>query len=307
MRILSAFLELVFRVVTGLLLAATLAVALWLTCLSAWIAVAVTIAASFTFMPARVRGRTWIVERAIWLLSLMVGCAFLWEPIAEEVGERLEFLRQTKDREGPSSFTAVDLFAVYGLNAALAAGGWLVGFPEVAKETLLLTVRADGDARTWRSDFAMRSPKVRAALKHLIEAEARQGFTGTLPSETVSWSAYSPNVDSLRVALALNSPLYLRAASRKEAGRRWVDVEGSAEIAYPRHALVPLARLGNGDVLKLDEGLFWVLQQRGWLHPYVARWTWSMAVDDPRLSDLVTVERSPREERFNWVVLHVFR
>ena len=51
----------------------------------------------------------------------------------------------------------------------------------------------------------------------------------------------------------------------------------------------------RGQRLFLEEGLFWVLQERGWLHPYRAVWRWSVAADDPRLDELDEPVRDLRE------------
>jgi hypothetical protein len=97
--------------------------------------------------------------------------------------------------------------------------------------------------------------------------------------------------DSLRVALALNSPLHIEATAYREA-RGWrLELRGRAAARYPRRSRTELGRL-FGQALVIEEGLFAALQDAGWLHPYEAVWTWSVAEGDPRLEDLRTPERT---------------
>jgi hypothetical protein len=109
--------------------------------------------------------------------------------------------------------------------------------------------------------------------------------------------------DSLRVALALNSPLELTGSVRRDGDSSWLDLIARARIEYPRRAVLRLFSF-EGRPITLDEGLFWVLQQDGWLHPYTAEWTWSVRSDDPRLNELATPVRSWREQVFGWLFRH---
>jgi hypothetical protein len=52
------------------------------------------------------------------------------------------------------------------------------------------------------------------------------------------------------------------------------------EVKYPESIYVTL--IGRPR-LRIEEGLFWVLQNYGWLHPYTAEYRFSVYSDDPRL------------------------
>jgi hypothetical protein len=52
------------------------------------------------------------------------------------------------------------------------------------------------------------------------------------------------------------------------------------QVRYPESAYVTL--IGRPR-LRVEEGLFWVLQNHGWLYPYTAEYRFSVYSDDPRL------------------------
>lgn len=66
--------------------------------------------------------------------------------------------------------------------------------------------------REWRSDFAMESQLVRQSIREMLEEARRQGRAEApmkLTRRRVLWTKRDLERDSPRVALALNSPLYL--------------------------------------------------------------------------------------------------
>jgi hypothetical protein len=231
------------------------------------------------------------------LLTAVLG----WRRSIRELQSNLDRLQELKDRSDSGPFGLRDHLAVYGLNLAMGIGGTVAGLPEVSEETLLLCVR-DGPVRTWRSDFAMRSPRVRTEVRRLSELAQGGGVSASkalLPTTRITWTRYDPAEDSFRVALALNSPLELSGSVRTDHDGAWLDLIGHARIEYPRRAVLRLFSF-EGRPVSLDEGLFWVLQQDGWLHPYTAEWRWSVRSDDPQLNDTSPV-RSWREQLLAWL------
>lgn len=150
----------------------------------------------------------------------------------------------------------------------------------------------------------MRSPKVRAEIRNLIDFADKQGKGGqrlTLPMTRIAWNGYAMNSDSARVALALNSPFELGGTAHREGAHWRLELVGRARAAYPHRSVLPLFSL-DGERVELDEGLFLVLQERGWLHPYVAEWRWSIMSNDPRLQNRQTPFLSVREQLWGWVL-----
>jgi hypothetical protein len=234
--------------------------------------------------------------RALLIPGLVLTSVLSWKTPARELRTTLQRLRDKKDQSGASSFSTRDTMGVFGLNVVMGLGGFLAGFPEVASETLSLCKQGPA-TRTWHSDFAMRSPKVRAELRRFVEFaehQARSEEQITLPTTRIAWQRYSLSSDSARVALALNSPFELGGTARREGGQWRLDLVGRARAEYPPRSVLGLFSI-DGEPVEFDEGLFWVLQKRGWLHPYVAEWRWSIQSDDPRLRDVQTPFLSLRE------------
>jgi len=180
-----------------------------------------------------------------------------------------------------------DRVRVAGLNLAMGLGGLAVGYREVAAETLWLFFPGE-PKRVWHSDFAMGSPRVRRALRELLEEARRRGEGRThlqLPPRGIAWSPGDLERDSPRVALALNSPLRLEATAYRQAGGWRLEVRGRVAVRYPRRSRTLLGRLFDQELV-IEEGLFADLQHAGWLHPFEAVWCWSVTEADPRLQDL---------------------
>jgi hypothetical protein len=137
-----------------------------------------------------VRTRVRVLLAAAIVLAAVLG----WRSSIREFESSLERLRELKGAAGPAGFRGSDRLAVYGLNLAMGLGGYVAGFPEVSKETLLLCVR-DGAVRTWRSDFAMRSPRVRREVRRfseLAQAGGASAPTARLPTTRITWTRYDP-------------------------------------------------------------------------------------------------------------------
>jgi hypothetical protein len=239
---------------------------------------------------SRLRPRARLATALALVLTMAVG----WRTPLRELRGSLDRLRLAKDRHGAAGLNTGDALAVYGLNLVMGLGGLAAGFPEVARETLLLCVPGP-TVRAWHSDFAMRSPKVREQVQRLSALTAHENGTRlAMPRVWIAWSGYAFGSDSMRVALALNSPLELTGTAHREGDRWRLDLVGSARSQYPPRALITIGQV-DGAPIVLDEGLFWVLQERGWLHPFTAEWHWSILSDDARLRDLRTAELSWRE------------
>ena len=293
----------VLQIATGLGSAALLLFAVWLCIFGAPLSGAFVSVAALTTVLCSLRAPVAMRARMVLIPALILSAFLFWKTPVREFQSTLQRLRDKKEQTGPNSFSTGDKLGVYGLNVIIGLGGFAAGFPEVAKETIYLTLQGPS-TRTWHSDFAMRSPKVRAEIRKLIEFAENQGKDEdlvTLPMTRITWSQYSMNSDSARVALALNSPLEVIGTAHRE-GTHWrLELVGRARAEYPRRSILLLFSL-DGKRVELDEGLFWVLQESGWLHPYIAEWRWSVLSNDPRLQNLRTPFLSFRERFLAWVL-----
>ena len=186
------------------------------------------------------------------------------------VGHEVNRLRVLKEDGGPAAFNTLDLASASALNVVMALGGYVAGYPEVADETLLLFVPGVGETREFQSDFAMRASEIRKAARELVR---RLDEGEAAPRTTVRLDG------PLQVRLAFSVPFELRAV-RVPGG---IDFTVHTAIIYPRRAAFPLGPSPTGAPILFDEGIYWVLQERGWFHPYWANWSWMMRADDPRL------------------------
>lgn len=236
----------------------------------AWLSTLPLLLASLTILaPTRRRRALVRATGAVVVLTLV-----LLLPV-REYRWRVDALDRKVVARGPDALSTRDLASVWLLNVVMAAGGWACGLPEVATETLLLAVPGQ-TRREFESDFAMRSPRVREALRGIFR-QARTTGPGRFQAN-VDWSSYDTG-DAPRVALALN-PVTLSADAQSDASGRWsLDVRAVVPVSYPPRAKL---RLPMGIVV--HEGLFWALQERGWLFPYDAEYRWTVEADDPRFS-----------------------
>jgi len=200
----------------------------------------------------------------------------------QEVDRKVEQLSRIP-RNDMSAFTLQDRLGIYGLNVVMGAVGYPL-YPEAARETLLMMLDPGPLARrVFYSDFSLGSYKVKASLRDFA---AGLRLDDTASSRThgpvgIRWdkSVYRLTDPEARYALALNQTRLEARAERR--GERWlIDVRHEMEVKYPESVYVTLVARPR---LRVEEGLFWVLQNAGWLHPYTAEYRFSVYSDDPRL------------------------
>ena len=82
--------------------------------------------------------------------------------------------------------------------------GLIIGYPEVAIETLSMILPSSG-VRSWSSDFAMESPRIRKPLKRMVvqlEQLPLKINEYALQKKRIAWPQYGSDT---RVGFALNS------------------------------------------------------------------------------------------------------
>jgi len=137
--------------------------------------------------------------------------------------------------------------------------------------------------RVFYSDFGLGSRKLRGPLRDFAARLQQSDSTSpdTYGPVWVEWarSDYRLTEPEARYALALNQTRLTARAERR--GERWLmDVRCDMEVKYPESISVTLVGRPR---LRIEEGLFWVLRNYGWLHPYTAEYRFSVYSDDPRL------------------------
>lgn len=261
-----------FVLLLGLILAA-----LW----RAWFLVLILFLGIIVVFPIGLKeGRVWSRRIGLAFLTLIILIFFLDVPF-KQIQKRMVHYRGKLLRGGHQTLTFDDKLAIYGSNIAMGLGGYLVGMPEAAKETLLLCIPGV-EERRWTSDFAMKSKKVRDTLSNFasrLESLPSGRDEADMEETKIAWKGYFG--DSRRVALALNA--FRLSAKAYREGNRWrIECSGWVPVRYPERSWTHLFTV-KGVQFYVEEGLFWALQQEGWLFPYRAFWSWIIYNDDWRL------------------------
>lgn len=155
---------------------------------------------------------------------------------------RLDQLNKTPIH--PENFSTYNAVEIYALGVVMSALAYPI-YPEIAEEHMALYVKHKQDKH---SCFFMQSAYVRKKV-------------GNYTKPTIlTWdsSAYMLGNSEARVSLALNGAMLLKSKNVV-----WVEVP----IRYPRNSVVKLAPF-----IEIQEGLFWILQQKGWYHTGTVRW-----------------------------------
>ncbi len=155
-----------------------------------------------------------------------------------------------------SWFNKVEIYTAYVLMNALGAPL----YPEIAKEgSLMLLPSSEGQEMTFESDFFLESRFIQNALDNYSEPVR------------LAWppNSYGLGNAETRIALALNT-----GTLHVEDGK----VKVSVPCTWPKQSLVNVGLPGLLDI-RVQEGLFWVLEQEGWIHPYTAVWEAELPVN----------------------------
>ena len=151
----------------------------------------------------------------------------------------------------------VEIYTAYVLMNVLGAPL----YPEIAKEaSLMLLPSSDGQEMTFESDFFLESRFIQNALDNYSEPVR------------LAWppNSYGLGNAEARIALALNT-----GTLHVEDGK----VKVSVPSTWPKHSdyrdhswTTPLVSIPGRPEIRVQEGLFWILEQEGWIHPYTAVW-----------------------------------
>ena len=148
-----------------------------------------------------------------------------------------------------SWFNKVEIYTAYVLMNVLGAPL----YPEIAKEaSLMLLPSSEGQEMTFESDFFLESRFIQNALDNYSEPVR------------LAWppNSYGLGNSETRIALALNT-----GTLHVEDGKAKVSVP----CTWPKQSLVNVGLPGLLDI-RVQEGLFWILEQEGWIYPYTAVW-----------------------------------
>ena len=225
------------------------------------------------------RRLSWVIRSTALTITIILLLLFPYQ-VLESTENRMKFLSKKLASEGIDGFGLGDKIAIYGAHAFMGLGGLIFGYPEVAIETLSMVIPG-GRARSWSSDFAMESPRIRKPLKRMVvqlEQLPLQFNEHTLKTKRIAWAQYGSDT---RVGFALN-PFHLKAIAKRIKGRWQINCTATVDMRYPpRHWLLLFSYEGRD--IHFEEGLLWVLQESGWIFPYQGSWEWTIYSDDYHL------------------------
>ena len=192
------------------------------------------------------------MKKLIIILGLLVSLFFLGI-------ERLNYLSQKEIKlDNFSTFNKVEIYIAYILMNVL---GYPL-YPEISKEAMLmLNPNVRNKEIHFETDFFLDSKVVKEAINNY-----------TKPTRLV-WhpNSYVIGSPEARVSLTFNSG----TLSIKDN-----IVSVSVPCTWPMHSdyrdhsyTTPLSVFPE---IRVQEGLFWVLEKEGWIHPYTAIWKTSI-------------------------------
>jgi len=209
-------------------------------------------------------------------MAITLACA-LAPVIVLQGSTRMNKMADRIEKDGPGHLDTVQLTGLYFLSRLFVIGGSLKGYPEAAQEHDGMHHKGPAQRAMKNPAFPSQSPRVQAIVKGLAKsltpAQHKAGKPITLGPKLV---VFDYAKDDLRWALALN-PIELRVVATPRDSRWRLAVEGRVKVTYPKGAKAPLGVTIMNTPLVFRETLFWALEQRGWLRPYVAVWRWTAA------------------------------
>ena len=154
-----------------------------------------------------------------------------------------------------SWFNKVEIYTAYLAMNILGAPL----YPEIAKEaSLMLLPSSEGKEMMFESDFFLKSGFIQSTIEN---------YTGPValywPWDSYVMTDVFAIHSEARVALALNTGTLSIEDSK---------VQVSVPCTWPKDAWIYLLDVPWLPQIKVQEGLFWVLEQEGWIYPYTAVW-----------------------------------
>jgi hypothetical protein len=164
------------------------------------------------------------------------------------------------------NYTRKEKLSIYMLNIYMGVFGYPL-YPEASKETLLLMFPTDTGDRVYQSDFPYGSDIVKGAINSQLAVMKETGarkFHRKLKEIYWEQNNYTMGHREARYALALNSVEISLDGEKIENGIK-LDVTTSTRISYAKNNNAVLIRKPS---LVVNEGLFRVLEECGYFHPY---------------------------------------
>ena len=159
-----------------------------------------------------------------------------------------------------SNFSWINKSEIYILGLVSSAFAYPI-YPELVREHLMMYSGFDEDPKVINDDFFLRSKVVQKAINSSKAIDQPVRLVWPTSSYPISFD-YDKYWEA-RTALALNGG-YIRIKGNRAIVR--------VKITYPRKSFAPLFEIPGIGMIGIEEGLFWLLQQEGWLASGHVEW-----------------------------------
>ncbi len=268
-------------VIMFLFFSTAMAISLWGVVFYSYLTALFAFTGGLIFLPFNTGSkRIWKIRLVIFIVGivLIIPCGMI---SIYEVNNRIKILSNKPREKSLSSFTTRDKAGIFGINLVMGFFAYPL-YPEVSKETIgMIFSPPENGVRVFKSDFAINSGKVRKIIKEFSRSLKKSSKKSAELKKRIYWnvSDYKLGKKEARYALALNPADMVLTAVKKES--LWkINVSLKVKCIYPQNCKVTLISTPK---LQIEEGLFWVLQQSGWLFPYTAEWKFTINSDDKRI------------------------
>ncbi len=238
---------------------------------------------SLAFFPIRFIKRNWIFRLGIFFVIIILSLS-TYKISIKEINNRVSMLAEKpRNLTDFSQFSTRDKLGIYGLNIIMGAVAYPI-YPEISKETLMMIFPPPpGETRKLESSFALKSKKIQFILGEFENSlnKSSENEKTVTTTKKIFWNSneYKLGEKEARFALALN-PSNISITATNNNSIWTIEVSIKVRCEYPQNSYVTLI---SNPQLKIEEGLFWVLQKEKWLHPYTAEWYFEYKMDSNRI------------------------
>ncbi len=218
----------------------------------------------------------WLCRGAGGLLFILL-VAFTYNIPIKETNKNIHKLSQKLEsgKSSANNFTIKEKLGLYGLHFFMSICAYPI-YPEASKEALFMHIKPSKKAKNKRIFNLSSHPESKYIKNTLLKAMS--DFTQdtediTIKPQRIKWS---PNIFSIahheaRYAYAFN-PCTISGVSVKAGNKRLTTWNLKVSVNYARKYRVTLS---HSPKLTIEQGLYRMLQDSGWLHGYEATWKFS--------------------------------
>ena len=258
-------------------------VCLWMIILHLYFSACLALALALLFIPIRLKNSFWWLYRMAFFIIIIIIVLGTVHVSIGEINNRIAHMAgKPRSKDTLHLFSFRDKLGIYGLNLMMGISAYPI-YPEISMETLLMVLPPpENGIRSFHSNFAINSREVRNVVREFNKTLSFTEDNEVSFQRRIYWNIgeYTLGSKEARYALALN-PADVFLHGFREDGKWYIDISLKVQCRYPQNSSVVLI---SSPELRIEEGLFWVLQEVGWLYPYTAEWRFGIRSSDRRIN-----------------------